>query len=76
MGWMEKLRIAPRWSRDGGRARLEPLERLALGPQHALHVVRFGDEEILVGRSPSGLTVLGRRREPQPPQEAGRWEGV
>lgn len=76
MGWMDKLRIQPRWGRDGSRVRLEAVERLVLGPQHSLHVVRFGEEEILVGRSPSGLAVLGRNRRPQAAQEGGSWEGV
>lgn len=61
MGWIESLRMAPAWGRTRRKARLEPLERLVLGPQHGLHLVRLGDEELLIGRSPSGLTVLSRR---------------
>jgi flagellar biogenesis protein FliO len=64
MGWSEKLRIRSPWGRAGGAQRLEALERLVLGPQHSLHVVRFGEEEILVGRSPSGLAVLARAPRP------------
>jgi flagellar biogenesis protein FliO len=37
---------------------LESMDRLALGPQHSLHLVRLGGRAILVGRSPSGLTLL------------------
>jgi len=37
---------------------LEAVERLALGPQHALHLVRRGDRGLLVGTSPAGCAVL------------------
>lgn len=38
--------------------RLEMLDRLALTPQHSLHLVRLGNRTILLGRSPSGLALL------------------
>jgi flagellar biogenesis protein FliO len=42
-----------------GRARsIELLDRVALTPQHSVHLVRMGDRMILVGRAPSGLTRL------------------
>ena len=42
-----------------GRPRgLEPVDRLSLTPQHSLHLVRMGGRMILVGRSPSGITLL------------------
>lgn len=37
---------------------LESIERLALAPNHALHLIRIADRVVLVGRSPSGLTLL------------------
>lgn len=45
------------------RRRLEAVERLPLGPQHGLCLVRVGDRGILVGLSPSGCNVL----------ESGAW---
>jgi flagellar biogenesis protein FliO len=50
----------------GGRRaerRMEAVERLALGPQHGLWLVRVGGRGILVGISPSGCSVL----------ESGEW---
>jgi len=44
-----------------GRARnrrLECVERLALGPQHAIHLVRLGGRGLLVASSPSGCALL------------------
>jgi len=73
MGWMGKIGMAPVWSRPRREARLELLERLALGPQHGLHLVRLGEEEILIGRSPSGLTVLSRRPHREAGEEGGAW---
>ena len=47
----------------GGRAagrRLQTMERLPLGPQHTLHLVRMGDEALLVACSPGGCTLLDK----------------
>lgn len=38
--------------------RLEVLERIALGPQHAVHLVRLGDRSLLISTSPSSCQVL------------------
>ena len=38
--------------------RLEHLERLALGPQHTLHLVRLGGRELLLASTPSGCTLI------------------
>jgi len=43
--------------RAGGRT-LKSLERLPLGPQHALHLVRLGDKALLVACSPTGCRLL------------------
>jgi flagellar biogenesis protein FliO len=51
---------------------LELAERLALGPQHSLHLVRLGKREILIGRSPSGLTLLASRAVSDQGEEALR----
>ncbi|HEX8985404.1 MAG TPA: flagellar biosynthetic protein FliO, partial [Bryobacteraceae bacterium] len=38
--------------------RLESVERLALGPQHALHLVRFEGRVLLIAAHPGGCTLL------------------
>jgi flagellar biogenesis protein FliO len=42
------------------KRRLECLERMALGPQHTLHLVRIDGRELLVAASPSGCALLER----------------
>ena len=49
--------------------RVECLERLPLGPQHTLHLVRVGDTELLVASSPSGCSLVASF--PRPGMEAG-----
>jgi flagellar biogenesis protein FliO len=39
---------------------LESLERLALGPQHTLHLVRLGGTALLISASPAGCALLHR----------------
>jgi len=41
------------------RRELECLERLALGPQHSLHLVRVGARLMLVSSSPAGCALIG-----------------
>jgi flagellar biogenesis protein FliO len=38
--------------------RLEVVERIALGPHHALHVVRAGDRFLLVATAPNSCQLL------------------
>jgi flagellar biosynthetic protein FliO len=38
--------------------RMECIERLALGPQQTLHLVRLGDRALLVASSPAGCALL------------------
>jgi flagellar biogenesis protein FliO len=45
------------------RRKLECLERLPLGPQHSLHLVRAGARLMLVSSSPSGCALLGHLSE-------------
>jgi flagellar biogenesis protein FliO len=44
-------------ARRTGR-RLECLERLPLGPQHTLHLVRLGETVLLVASSPGGCALV------------------
>jgi flagellar biosynthetic protein FliO len=48
--------LAP--GKKSARRRMECLERLSLGPQHALHLVRVGDRELLLASSPSGCALV------------------
>jgi len=42
------------------KRRLECVERMPLGPQHTLHLVRIDGRELLVSASPSGCALLER----------------
>ena len=41
---------------------LEPQARLALGPQHSVHIVKARDRELILGVHPAGITLLGELR--------------
>jgi hypothetical protein len=41
-----------------GQRKLEVLERVALGPQHSIHLVRVGERQVLIGTSPSSCQLL------------------
>ena len=43
--------------KSSGR-RMECVERLPLGPQQMLHLVRMGETELLIASSPSACTLL------------------
>jgi flagellar biosynthetic protein FliO len=47
----------PSFRKSSGR-RLESLERLPLGPQQTLHLVRMGSRALLVAATPSGCALL------------------
>ena len=47
--------------RRRSRRKLELIERLALGPQHSLHLVRLGETMLLVSASPGGCRLIERR---------------
>lgn len=52
--------LRPPWRKAIGRARsLETVERLALTPQHVLHLVRVQGREVVLATHPQGCTVLG-----------------
>jgi flagellar biogenesis protein FliO len=47
-------------ARHGGVRRLQSLESLRLGPQHALHLIRLDGSALLISSSPSGCTLIHR----------------
>jgi flagellar biogenesis protein FliO len=54
--------IGSLWRKPVGGARaLEAMERLALTPQHALHLVRVHGREMVVATHPQGCTLLGEK---------------
>lgn len=62
--WWLRRRGPAALSRTGKGCRLAVAERVTLGPQHALCLVRSGDRGILVSVSPGGCSVL----------ESGDWK--
>jgi flagellar biogenesis protein FliO len=47
------------WNRTSKKGRsLEQVEKLALTPQHALHLIRVEGREIVVATHPHGCTVI------------------
>lgn len=66
--WFAKRRGAASFSmspfsrglgRSGNTRRLEVLERVALSPQHALHLVRVAERTVLIATAPTSCTLLG-----------------
>jgi flagellar biogenesis protein FliO len=53
-------------ARKSAVKRLQSLERLPLGPQHTLHLIRCGDAELLISSSPSGCALLANASGSQP----------
>lgn len=54
--------LRPPWRRPGASTRsLETVERLALTPQHMLHLVRVQDRELVVATHPHGCTLVDGR---------------
>lgn len=43
---------------QGGKRRMEVVERLPLSPQQGLHLVRLGERALVVASSPSGCSLL------------------
>jgi len=43
-----------------GQSVLESRGKLALSPQHSIHVIRIGERDIVVAVHPAGVTVLCR----------------
>ena len=49
---------------SGKRKSIQVIERMALTPQHSLHLVRVADRTMLIAASPSGCSILEGFREP------------
>ena len=58
--WALKRRglAMPRALGRGAGRKLQCVERVALGPQHALHLVRLGERGLLLSSSPSGCALI------------------
>ena len=54
-------KLNPFGALQAGR-KLESVERLVLTPQHSLHLVRVGGQELLVATHPQGCTLLTESR--------------
>jgi len=55
-GSLGRVRFTPRHS--GGIRQLESVDRLALTPQHALHLVRVAGRDVLIATHPQGCALL------------------
>lgn len=59
--WLRRRGLAGMTLRRKTTARrMESLERLPLGPQHTLHLVRLGGSALLVSSSPAGCALIHR----------------
>ena len=56
--WLRHRGVASMRPPGGRKRTLESVERIALSPQHALHLVRLGQRGILLGTSPTACAVL------------------
>jgi flagellar biogenesis protein FliO len=56
--WLKRRGVAAVLPAKRAARRLECLERLPLGPQHALHLVRLGETALLVASSPAGCSLV------------------
>ena len=60
--WALRRAGAVRWRAPGRarmrRGRVELVERVALSPQHALHLVRLGSRALLIASHAGGCTLL------------------
>jgi len=61
--WALRRRGAIHWQRQRGRAKsLQSLERLALTPQHSLHLIRIDGRELIVATHPQGCSMLAEMK--------------
>jgi flagellar biogenesis protein FliO len=59
--WLRRRGVAGvTLGRKAAARRLESLERLSLGPQQTLHLVRLGSSALLISSSPAGCALIHR----------------
>jgi flagellar biogenesis protein FliO len=56
--WLRRKGLVRHGSGGSRKNALQAVERLTLGPQHSLHLVRLAGRGLLVGTSPAGCAVL------------------
>ena len=56
--WWLRRRGFTTITKGAGLRRMECIERLALSPQHTLHLVRMGRTVMVVASSPSGCSLV------------------
>lgn len=60
--WLRRRGVSAVWrSRREARRCLQTVERLPLGPQHSVHLIRMGERALIVGCSPAGCALLAER---------------
>lgn len=59
--WLRRRGFASVRPRRGERRLLETVDRLPLGPQHSLHLIRLGEQALVVACSPAGCSVVATR---------------
>jgi flagellar biosynthetic protein FliO len=59
--WLRRRGFAAALPGRSNRPRLERVERVPLGPQHSLHLIRMGGQALLLVCSPAGCTVVATR---------------
>ena len=60
--WLRRRGVAVvALSRRAGSRRMECLERVSLGPQNGLFLIRLGEIELVVASSPAGCSLIHAR---------------
>lgn len=59
--WLRRRGIVTVLPRRHTCHRLESMERLPLGPQHSLHLIRCGEQALLVSCGPGGCGLIAAR---------------
>lgn len=53
-----KLRLGPRRGTSRTARALEPVEKLMLTPQHALHLIHIAGRDVILATHPQGCTLI------------------
>ena len=56
--WLRRKGLVRHGAGGSRKHTLQAVERLVLGPQHSLHLVRLADRGLLLATSPAGSAVL------------------